>query len=136
MNRIEKIMRIKTVTKMLMDDVLQNWDNYTHDKQYAYGLLGKMLLEKIVINIERYRNIQCDSKKSIASRLKSANVHLIKEAQNILFLLNITEWPVGFEKEWTETHELELCRDIVLVANGCAATFLQQLAFEFASERK
>jgi len=35
-----------------------------------------------------------------------------------------------------ETNDLYLCRDIVLVANGCTETILQQFTIESILERK
>lgn len=129
-NIFEEMMEIVTVTKMLSDDVLKNWKDYSHCKQYAYGLLGKMLLEKIATTMEFYQGIDCDGPKSIESRLQTVHVSLAKEQQNIIALLDMTEWPVGFEEEWTETNSLELCQDIILVACGVAQTILQQLTME------
>ena len=135
-NVFEEMMKIVTVTKMLMDDVLQNWEGYSHCKQYAYGLLGKMLLEKIATTMEIYRGIDCDSPKSIESRLRTVNISLIKEQRSIIFLLDMTKWPIDFDEEWTETNSLELCQDVIVVACGCSQGILQQLCLESILKRK
>ena len=132
----DELMDIATVTEMLCKEISKNWENYTPQKQYAYGLLGIMLLDRGISNVEKFKGIVPKSKKSTLDRLKNINISLGNNLENIIFLLDTAKWPPGFENEWTETNNLELCRDAIGVSGSFAYIAMQTLLSQDIIKRK
>lgn len=128
----EELMRLVSVTKMLADDVSKHWSGFPPRKQYAYGLLGRMLLMKTAAFVEAYRKIPSDDDLVIMDRFSEARINLNQEQLSIIERLEDTEWSTGYEEQWSKTNDLDLCRDIIVAASGCAQVVLDQLGLEKA----
>lgn len=129
-NVFVELMKIASIAKPLRDDVLEQWTEYSSQKQYLCGLLGQLLLDKTLSIAETHRGIYSDSDLVMVERFNDARIPLGKDQQNILGLMDSTDWPPGFEEEWTRTNNLKLCQDIALLSCGCVETVLQQLKLE------